>query len=109
MGGFTKVPGWAPEMVVRTWTVIDAEADEGFSEKKTSELKAEDVIICSNMNTKSIEKLVTIYGKDFYQVRNANGGPLMTLDDWQKKYHTNALGLIALRNITQKLRGGVHF
>ena len=46
----------------------------------------------------------------FYQVRDANGGPLMTLDKWQAKFHSNALGLVAIRNMRLKLSGGgVHF
>ncbi len=106
LGGFSKISGWEPQMLVKTWTVIDAEADEGFAEKKTSELRATDLIIGCTMNTKSLEKIVETYGKDFYQVKNANGGPLMTLDKWQAKYHSNGLGLIAIRNMNIKLRRG---
>ena len=62
------------------------------------------------MNVKSLEKIVEFYGRDFYQIRDANGGPLMTLDQWQGKYNSNGLGLVAIRNQLLKLHGGgVHF
>jgi hypothetical protein len=110
LGGYTKISGWAPQILVKTWAILDAEADEGFAEKKTSELKATDIIIGCTMNANSIKKIVEMFGKDFYQIRDANGGPLMTLDKWQAKYHSNGLGLVAIRNMIMKLRGrGVHF
>ena len=50
LGGYTKISGWAPQILVKTWAILDAEADEGFAEKKTSELKATDIIIGCTMN-----------------------------------------------------------
>lgn len=110
LGGYTKISNWKPELLVRTWTVLDVDSEEGYVEKKTSELKKTDIIIGLTMNVKSLEKIVEIYGKDFYQIRDANGGPLMTLDKWQAKYNSNGLGLVAIRNQLYKLHGGgVHF
>jgi hypothetical protein len=110
LGGYTKLSFWRPENAVKVWIVLDAESEKGFVEKKTSELKKEDIIMGCTMNAASIEKIVEMFGRDFYQIRDANGGPLMTLDQWQEKYHSNGLGLVAIRNIIYKLRGGgVHF
>ena len=104
------IPNWGPEKLAKSWTVLDAESDEGFVEKKTSELMADDIIIGVTMNTKSIEMIVAMYGRGFYQIREANGSALMTLDQWQEKFGTNGLGLAAIRNIRRKLSGGgIHF
>ncbi len=110
LGGYTKIPNWRPELLVRSWTVLDVDSEEGYIDKKTSELKKTDIIMGLTMNVKSLEKIVEFYGRDFYQIRDANGGPLMTLDQWQNKYHSNGLGLVAIRNQLFKLHGGgVHF
>ncbi len=106
LGGYTKISGWAPQNLVKSWTVLDAEKDEGFSEKKTSDLNSADIIIGCTMNVNSIKKIVEMFGKDFYQIRDANGGPLLTFEQWQAKYHSNGLGLVAIRNMIMKLRGG---
>jgi hypothetical protein len=79
------------------------------SEKKTGDLTKDDVVIGAVFNQKALNNIVSTYGKDFYQIREANGGPLMTLDQWQIKYNTNGLGLVAIRNMRMKLVGpGVH-
>ena len=104
LGGFSKIPNWAPEKIVANWMTADG------SEKKTEELAKDDIIIGATFNQKALEAIVSTYGKDFYQIREANGGPLMTLDQWQIKYQTNGLGLVAIRNMRMKLQGsGVHF
>lgn len=104
VGGYSKIPNWYPEKIVATWMTADG------SEKTVSELTKDDVIIGVAFNQKALDTIVSTYGKDFYQIREANGGPLMTLDQWQTKYNTNGLGLVAIRNMRKKLQGsGVHF
>lgn len=105
LGGYAKIPNWQPEKIVQKWMVLDAEVDDGFVWKKTNELSPDDILIGVQMNQSSIQAIVDTYGKDFYQVREANGGPLMSLDRWQEKFHNNGLGLVALRNIRTKLDG----
>jgi rubredoxin len=104
-GGYCKIPGWAPEKDLgAVWMTSDG------SEKKTEELKKEDTIIGVTFDKKILDMTVANNGKDFYQVREANGGPMLTLDQWQIKYGTNGLGLVAIRNMRAKLVGpGVHF
>jgi len=103
-GGYSKIPNWAPEKIVSTWMTADG------SEKKSDELTKDDVIVGATFNQKTLDAIVATYGKDFYQIREANGGPMMTLDQWQIKYGTNGLGLVAIRNMRTKLVGpGVHF
>jgi hypothetical protein len=105
LGGYSKVPNWAPEDIVKRVQVLDAETDEGFVWKKKSELKASDILIGVEQNANAIKAMVNSYGRDFYKVRDANGGPLMTLDQWQEKYGSNALGLVAMRNLRAKASG----
>jgi hypothetical protein len=110
VGGYSKIPGWYPEKIAKSWTVEDPETDEGFAEKKTKELKADDIIIGVTLNPKTLAKIVDMYGRDFYQIREANGSALMTLDQWQTRFKSNGLGLVAIRNKRKDLNGGgVHF
>jgi hypothetical protein len=110
VGGYSKIPGWFPEKIAKTWTVEAPETDEGVAEKKTSELKAEDIIIGVTLNPKTLAAIAGTYGRDFYQIREANGTALMTLDQWQAQFGSNGLGLVAIRNMRRKLNGGgVHF
>lgn len=106
-GGYCKIPRFAPESLAQVWLVA---ADEGVVPKKTKELTKEDIIVGVTMNPDAIAAIIATYGADFFQIREANGGPLMTLDQWQQKFHTNGLGLVAIRNMRMKLQGpGVHF
>ena len=103
-GGYCKIPNWSPEKIVAAWMTADG------TEKKTSELTKDDIIIGATFNQKALEAIVSTYGKDFFQLREANGGPMLTLDQWQTKYGSNGLGLVAIRNMRMKLVGpGVHF
>jgi hypothetical protein len=100
---------WGPELLARSWTVSDASTDEGVAQKSTKELTADDTIIGVNLNPKTIAGMVTTYGKDFYRIKTANGTE-MSLDDWQAKFGTNGLGLVAIRNMRKAMMGeGVHF
>ncbi len=110
LGGYSKIPGWYPEKVARSWIVMDAESEEGIKEKKTAELTAEDIIIGVNLNPKTLAAILRTYGPNFYLIKAANAGSWLTPDQWQQSHGTNGLGLVAMRNIRRKLRGGgVHF
>ena len=79
-------------------------------EKKTSELTKDDIIIGVTLNPKMLAAIVKTYGRDFYKIREANGTEFMTLDEWQERYGSNGLGLVAIRNMQKKLSGaGVRF
>ena len=107
LGGFSKIPHFNPVSLAQAWLVA---GDEGITAKKTKELTKEDVIVGVTMNPESLKAIMDSYGEDWYQIREANGGPLMTLDQWQIRFKTNGLGLVAIRNMRLKLQGaGVHF
>lgn len=110
IGGYSKISGWFPEKVAKSWTVMDAESEEGVKEKKTKELAKDDIIIGVTLNQKTLAAIASTYGRDFYQIKEANGNALMTLDQWQERFKSNGLGLVAIRNMRTKLMGaGVHF
>jgi hypothetical protein len=106
VGGYSKIPNWYPEKIVKSWTVIDSASDEGdIAEKKGKELLPGDIIIGATMNVVTLKAIVGSYGADFYQIKDANGNS-MTLDQWQAKYGSNGLGLVAIRNMRKKISGG---
>jgi len=105
-GGHAKIPGWEPEKVAKVWVVMDAESEEGIREKKTAELTADDIIIGVRLNPKTLSYIYKQYGPRFYLLRDANGEAWMTPDQWQAKFKTNGLGLVAMRNMRRKLSGG---
>lgn len=112
LGGHSKIPGWYPEKVARSWVVMDAESDEGVATRKTSELKRDDIIIGVNLNPKTLAAIYSSYGPNFYLIKAANAGDWLTPDEWAKAHPDmpNGLGLVAMRNMRQKLSGGgVHF
>jgi hypothetical protein len=112
LGGHSKIPGWYPEKVARSWIVMDAESDEGTAIRKTGELKKDDIIVGVNLNPKTLAAVYSSYGPNFYLIKAANAGPWMTPDEWAKVHPDlpNGLGLVAMRNMRQKISsGGVHF
>lgn len=119
LGGHSKIPNWFPETgLIKAWAVSDPESDSGFSMKKRAELTKEDTIIGAQVNRNTLAKLIAEYGEDFYTLREANGGPLMTLKQWALKFpnpndpnnDVRGIALVALRNMRMKLHGmGVHF
>lgn len=119
LGGHSKIPNWFPETgIIKAWAVSDPEADAGHTMKKRSELTKEDTIIGAQVNRNTLAKLVAEYGEDFYLLREANGGPFMTLKQWALKFpnpsdpnnDVRGIALVALRNMRRKLQGpGVKF
>lgn len=105
LGGYTKVPGWGPEKAAKKWIVADPEADLGYSEKKTKELSPDDIIIGVELNQALLEQLIKTYGPKFYLIREANGGPFLSLAEWQTHFGTDGFGLVAIRNMRQILAG----
>jgi hypothetical protein len=104
-GGNSKIPGWYPEKVAKSWTVMDAESEEGIAERKTKELTKEDIIIGVTLNNKTLAAVAKTYGEDFYKIKSANG-VLMSPKQWFAEFGTNGLGLVAIRNMRRKLNGG---
>lgn len=101
LGGTSLIPDWFPEKIAKTWDVIGEDGD--IIEKKTKELVKGDIITGVKMNTKTLAAIVSTYGPKFYTITDANANH-MSLDEWQARYHSNGLGLVAIRNMRKKLR-----
>jgi hypothetical protein len=97
LGGSFKVPGMTPEKLVKSWEVLDAEAEEGSRKVKTVDLKPGDIIIGAEMNRAALAKLAATFGPDFVAIRKASGG-LVTWQAWYEEFHTDGLALWAIRN-----------
>lgn len=108
LGGHSKIPGWYPEKVAKSWVVMDAESEEGVATRKTSDLKQDDIIIGVNLNPKTLAAIYSSYGPAFYKIKAANAGDWLTPDEWAKAHPDtpNGLGLVAMRNMRMKLSGG---
>lgn len=106
LGGYSKIPNWQPIDIVKRWEILDAESDEGVNWVTKADLKPTDILIGCEQNTNSINAIVDTYGRDFYLVRDANGVQ-HTLDEWQSIYHTNGLGLVAIRQMRDQLAGSM--
>jgi len=118
-GGYCKIPDWFPEVALaKAWLVADPESDEGTKLKKRAELIKEDTILGVVINRKTLAATIAGNGADFFKIRDANGGPLMTLKQWALKYPTGdasqdeiqGIALVAIRNMRRYLKGpGVRF
>lgn len=108
LGGHSKIPGWYPEKVAKSWTVMDAESEEGVKEKKAAELLKDDIIIGVTLNTKTLAAVAKSYGENFYLIKAANGGAWLTPKQWAAAHpeNPNGLGLVAMRNMRRKIGGG---
>ena len=105
LGGYAKFPGWGPEKAAQKWLVADPETDLGYSEKKTRELSPDDFIIGVELHEGLLRMYAETYGPKFYLIREANGGPLMTRAEWYKRFGTDGMALVAIRNKRQELAG----
>ena len=57
LGGKLLVPGLTPEKLVKSWEVLDAEAEEGSRRVKAADLKPDDIIIGAEMNKAALARL----------------------------------------------------
>ena len=105
LGGYSKIPGWGPERAARKWLVASLETDLGYIEKKTTELPQDDIIVGVELNQGLLAALVNTYGPRFYLIKEANGGPLMTRQEWRQLFGTDGMALVAIRNMRQILEG----
>lgn len=108
LGGHSKIPGWYPEKVAKSWNVMDAESEEGVREKKAAELLKDDIIIGVTLNVKTLAAIAKSYGENFYLIKAANAGAWLTPKQWASQYpeNPNGLALVAMRNMRRKLGGG---
>lgn len=103
-GGNSLIEGWFPQKAAQRWIVSAPEIDEGILEKKTNELTGNDLIIGVRLNTNTLNRLEQSYGPRFFMIKDANGHQ-MTPREWEAKYHTSGLGLVAIRNMRRILKG----
>jgi hypothetical protein len=105
LGYTTMVPGLGIDKFVYRVNVLDAEEMEGFRSIKKSELKPDDIIIGAEMNEKSIKKIVDTYGGDWIRLKDANSGKNYNRLEWQQKYGTDALELLAIKSLRGQTSG----
>jgi hypothetical protein len=107
LGGYSYIPGWGPERAAKRWLVADQETESGTRQKKTSELGPDDIIIGVELHPGVISAMVATYGPGFYQIREANGGPLLTAAQWKEQFGTDGMALVAIRNMRKLLKEGL--
>jgi len=107
LGGYSYFPGWGPERAAKRWLVADPETEAGTRQKKTSELGPDDIIIGVELHPGVISAMVATYGPGFYQIREANGGPLLTAAQWKEQFGTDGMALVAIRNMRKLLKEGL--
>ena len=101
VGEITTIPDFRAVDLVRRWEVLDVEEDAGFREVKRSELRPTDKIIGCQINEKSVDKVVSTYGKRFFTARRAAGGGQFDRWEWKAAYGSDVLELEALKQIRQ--------
>lgn len=102
-GGQIRVPGLAPEKLVRAWHVLDAQDDEGFRE--VDKLQPEDLVIGARINEAAVAKLMSAYGPRAIVIRPPGGGEMITREEWRGRYGTDGLALWAMRNARMRSKG----
>lgn len=103
--GYTcLIPDWKPEFaIVKRWKVANPKIDEGSEWKTYEELKRNDFIIAAEINLRTLNAIFETYKRDeFIKLTDANGRRL-TCNQWEERYHTDPLGLLALRNIRAEI------
>ena len=87
--------------LIKSWTILDAESDEGFRVVRTRELQPEDTIIGAEANNGSIRAILKTYGADAFRFTDTQGTQLSP-EAWASRMHTNPFALLA---VTRKLMG----
>jgi len=93
--------------LIKSWDVLDAEADEGFRTVKTKDLKSDDAIVGCEPNNNSIRKILATYGNDAFRFITATGQKLGP-EAWAESFGTNPFAVLAISR-KNKGDGGVHF
>jgi hypothetical protein len=95
--------------LMKSWDVMDAEADSGFKTVKTADLQPGMVIVGATPNNNSILKIIQTYGSSAFQFENATGQKC-TPEKWVEMEKTNPFTLLAVMRMMVKLNGkGVRF
>lgn len=81
--------------LIKRWKVLDGESDEGFIEKKRSEIQPEDVLIGATPNNNSIRIILKTYGSRAFEFITANGKK-MGPEEWAKSFGTNPFEVLAV-------------
>lgn len=81
--------------LIKTWTVLDAESDEGFRDVKAADLKPDDAIIGCHANNNSIARIILTYGPDAFRF-TAAGGQSFGIKPWIATFGTNPFEVLAI-------------
>lgn len=96
--------------LIKSWTVLDAESEEGVrTGLKAADLKKGDAIIGAEANKKSLDTIVGTYGPGEFEFIDVNGKHL-DVAGWIATYKTNPFEVFAIMRKNRELAGdGVHF
>ena len=100
--GYNGPLGISAVGLIKSWDVLDAKSDKGFTTKKTDELRKGDVIIRATPNDNSIALILQHHGSDAFAFTDADRNKL-NAKEWFDRYHTNPFEIVAIRNKTQEL------
>lgn len=93
----TLIPQFSAISLVRSWEILDVDADEGFRQVKPADIQPSDIIIGAVISEAAFSKVCSSYGKDALLFRRADTGKLMTRGDWIETYHMDPLELQAIK------------
>jgi hypothetical protein len=105
LGYTTMVPGLGVSKFIKRVEVLDAEEDAGYREIKPSELKPDDIIVGAVINENSTKKVADTYGGDWIRLKEANSGKSLNRLQWQEKFGTDGLELLAIKELRGKQAG----
>lgn len=96
--------------LIKSWTVLDAESEEGVrTGLKAADLKKGDAIIGAEANKKSLDFIVGTYGPGEFEFIDANGKHL-DVAGWIAAHGTNPFEVLAIMRKNRELAGdGIQF
>ena len=103
--GCTGMPGILAWKLVRRVVILDAESDEGVKEIKVAEYDPTSMdILDVTINANSYKAAIKQHPRGFTFV-GATGGKY-TREQWRTKFGTDALHLMAIRELTKGMHKG---
>ena len=100
--GYQAPPGVDVLKLIRSWRILDAEAEDGVREVFARNLKPGDVVIGATANRNSIKAIMRTYGPDAFRFTDAHGEQ-HTAEKWADIAGTNPFELLAIGRITKRL------
>jgi hypothetical protein len=106
LGGWIAIPGMKVSKFVYRWKVADAEEEQGYVLKKSSEIKKDDILIGAVINNKLYEQVIGGYGPNSIRITLPNTTIQVNRMQWRDRFGTDGLELWALRVKRQEFNPG---